>query len=180
MKGSSCLVVILLVVTSHQETIFAQEHSSSGSHQAIAGRDYERQELKDLMPELGRAAQARATVKAFASNIFDRLSNEDHTNIELDKINEAHRYDLAAPVVDDLDLNRLARLFELVLDGNARATSPQIEEVVAGQMDRKQRSPRDMDKEYRSISPPTTIYPSLVKNWRADKLRDMVNGHAYR
>lgn len=175
MRGSHILLVLFLVVTYDRTTIRAQDQSS-----------LERQELRDLLPGLGHSAQARASAASGASGSpFDRLSNEDHSNIELDKIGNAHRYELTPEAAGSSDLGKLPRLVEMMEMSGANAR-PYILDMLRG--DQTLRNPPRDDKDYRFVSMSLPVYslrPAVgyqPSGSQADKLRDLVvsNTRRYR
>lgn len=173
MRKLNSFLVLFLVVTFSRASIRAQEQYN-----------YDRQALRGLLPELSRAAQASAASSAISSNPFDKTDDEDHTNVELDKIAGAHRYELL-PENGSND-SKLADLLVKASPSTSawRPTGPYLVEVVR-EGSRQLRSAPQEDKEYRFVSVPAYFYPPRLsgrQQTKVDKLRDMImsNAQSYR
>jgi len=132
--------------------------------------------------------------------VVDLNDNEDHSNIDLEKLNQALRYEVMPRVGNEMDASSernwvnegdadgLARLFSRI------ALITRGDKLMRGQMDRRQRSIGQIfekereDKDYSFVGSPASMNRYSASNrqrdarWATQKLRDlmMANERAFK
>lgn len=196
MAASSILILVLVVITTqsgvHQSMALESvrdpsTHLEGGPSQesqrddTASQVDSERQLLRSLLPGLAQLAQVRAIDMAMNRD-------DDHSNIELDKLNEAYRYETIAPAsvgstsgLHDGDSSNLARLFSKMVGIN------RANDYVKNQIERKRNSRQiannKEDKDYTFVGAPISRYTSqqhqqrAPTKWSSQKLRDILQAN---